>query len=195
MKNNKLIVYSIPALLILILFCFSYFYTYPKIVTNNKLSRQYDDETISANSKIQSIGQTETLLTDAKDLIAAANVAVADDKDTPNVIAELEKIASRYGSVIPSVEITDGGASVARSAGSLSNSNTVSVSFTVSGSVDNMEGFVKTLENDLKIFNIKSLVVSSSSQGVSLSIQAETYKSSAGSSSVSESDSLVPEQN
>jgi len=176
-KNIKK--YGLPVALIFLFFLISYFYTYPQLVAKNSLIKKYDDEAIAGQSTLTSLEKTKTLLEKSQANLMDAKVAVADDKDSPNILAELERLAARYGAIIPSVQINDAATS-AKVKGNSASSGIISpvlVSFMISGSADNMKSFVKALENDLKIFNIKSMVVSNSSGGVTLSIQAETYKS------------------
>ncbi len=179
MNTKSIMKNGLPISLILIFFFVSYFYTYPQLSSKYSDIKKYEDEAISGQSNLTSLEKTKTLLDQSKATLADAKVAVADDKDSPNIIAELERLAARYGAIVPSVQINENVSAKAKSASTVGSGliSPVTVSFMVSGSADNMQNFVKTLENDLKIFNIKSMVVSNSVNGVTLSIQAEAYKS------------------
>ncbi|MFA6963554.1 MAG: hypothetical protein WC227_02470 [Patescibacteria group bacterium] len=181
MNSKNLMKFVLPIVLILLFLAVSYFYTFAQLSSKYSDIKKYDDETISAQSNLTALEKTKTLLDKSKSTLADAKVAVADDKDSPNIIAELERLAARYGAIIPSVQISDVATSASKSKSLASVGNglitPVTVSFMISGSADNMKAFVETLENDLKIFNIKSMVVSSSTSGLTLSIQAEIYKS------------------
>jgi Tfp pilus assembly protein PilO len=108
-------------------------------------------------------------------------VAVPGDKDSPNLITELEAMALKYKIIIPAIQIADGSkaAASATSATESASANAVSVSIAINGSFENLNAFVASIEKDIRFMNIKSLSITSNEEDpnkMSLTLQIEAYK-------------------
>lgn len=183
-KNDVSLYYIIGLALIAVAgIYFTWKYIMPQYALNKQKLGSYEAEIQSAETTFASFSIAKQNYEQAKPTVDDVFVAMPADNDVPNLISELEKIAQRYGTYLPSIQISDGTSNASRtsattSTASTSGSNAVNVAFSVNGSVDSMQGFVRALENDLKIFNIKSMNVTYTAGSLSLSLQMETYKMS-----------------
>jgi Tfp pilus assembly protein PilO len=136
---------------------------YSKNLTDQK---KYSADLTASAKKLTSVSTNATKLStpEAQSLINQLNIAIPEDKDMPNLITEIEAIAKSQGMFIPSPSITDGA------------DDTVSISFGISGSLDELQKFMETIQGDLRFFNIKSISMSSSADVINMSMSIEAYK-------------------
>lgn len=140
----------------------------PQYIINKNHYAKVEVEVTTAKDKLESLKVAKTSLDNLGTIVGAMFIAIPDQKDDPNIIAELEAIASKHNTYIPSIQIDD-----SQNVGT----GAVAVSFSVSGGFADMQAFIGSLENDLKFFSIKSLAISSNKDGlVNLSFQIEAYK-------------------
>lgn len=139
----------------------------PQYIINKNHHSQVEAEVRAAKDKLESLKVAKTSLDNLGSIVDQIFIAIPDQKDDPNIISELEKIASKHNTYIPSIQIDD----------STTGSSAVSVSFSVAGTFADTQAFIASIENNLKFFSIKSLAISSGSDGIiSQSFQVEAYK-------------------
>jgi len=183
-KNNNSIFYAGVTVVIV---AASFFYTWksiiPKLSENKAKSAQLDINISSATLKLDSLKKAQTTLTQLGDIPTQLSVSVPEDKDMPNLITELEAVASKYKIVLPTITVTDG-ASVAAVVGTdtpAASTNTVIIGLSAPGSFESIQSFIADLEKDIRFMNIKSATISSTEDEkgatiMSLSLQIEAYK-------------------
>ena len=127
---------------------------------------QYQADATAAQAKLTSVNTNATKLSasGADEIINQLKIAIPEDKDLPNLITELEAIAKNEGMFIPAPSITDGA------------DNTVAISFGISGTLQEIESFMATIQSDLRFFNIKSISMSTSKDVINMSLTIEAYK-------------------
>lgn len=156
----------------------------PQYVINKNHYSKVDAEVNAAKDKLESLKVAKTSLDNLGTIVGAMFIAIPSEKDDPNIIAELEAIATKNNTYIPSIQIADSG-----SAGS----SAVAVSFSVSGGFADMQGFINSLENDLKFFSVKSLAISGNKEGlINLSFQVEAYQQTDSSLTSTTQSSTLP---
>jgi len=163
-KSNSQILIAMAVLITAACFWFSWKSIIPQYQTNKATLDTIKQQNVVNDQKVKSYNKAKETLDGAKSTVEDLKVAIPEDKDIPNLISELEKIASAYGTYIPSIQITDSG------------STTMTVAFSITGSITGMGKFIKDLENDLKVFNLKSITATPAAEGMQLSLQIETYK-------------------
>lgn len=183
-KNNNSIFYAGVTVVIVVA---SFFYTWksiiPKLSENKAKSAQLDINIASATMKLDSLKKAQTTLTQLGDIPTQLSVSVPEDKDMPNLITELEAVASKYKIVLPTITVTDGAsaAAVVGTGTPASSTNTVIIGLSAPSSFENIQAFIADLEKDIRFMNIKSVSISSAKdeKGVnitSVSLQIEAYK-------------------
>ena len=149
---------------------------------------QAEDEISAGKLKLDSLQSTKVGLDSLGDLVDRLFIAVPEDKDTPNLITELEAIATKNKMYIPSIQISDAAASSASTSADASATTTqtatsglnpISISLSVTGDFGQLNQFLTDLEKDVRFTNVKSVTLSSSDEGMSLSVQMEVYKRAA----------------
>ncbi|MFA4996177.1 MAG: type 4a pilus biogenesis protein PilO [Patescibacteria group bacterium] len=147
---------------------------------------QADKEISAGEIKLDSLQSTKVGLDSLGDLVDRLFLAVPEDKDTPNLITELEAIATKSKMYIPSIQISDGAASAnmgtdtaATTTQAVSGLNPISISLSVTGDFGQLNQFLMDLEKDIRFTNVKSVTLSSSDEGMSLAVQMEVYKRAA----------------
>lgn len=151
---------------------------------------QADKEISAGKLKLDSLQSTKVGLDGLGDLVDRLFLAVPEDKDTPNLITELEAIAAKSKMYLPSIQISDVAASSTSTPAdtsatatatqtAVSGLNPIGISLSVSGNFSQLNQFLTDLEKDIRFTNIKSTTLSSSDDGMSLSVQIEVYKRAA----------------
>jgi Tfp pilus assembly protein PilO len=198
-KSSSAFYAGLAFLLSLAAFIYAWKFIIPSYHNNKVALATMENEIDSANKKLESLEQAKKTLDQLGDLPDQLFIAVPEDKDMPNLITELEALAKKHNIVIPSMQITDGTAASAAggAAGTAvvqsSGQDSISISFSVTGSFDELGGLINSLEKDIRFMNIKSVSLSSAEEGgMGLSVQLEAYKrtqtvSDTGSSSTTSS--------
>lgn len=144
----------------------------PKYNENKVALATIDSEIGSASKKLESLKTASKTLASLGEIPEQLSLAVPEDKDMPNLITELEALAAKNNIIIPAIQVTEGSGS-----GTGTSNNGVSVSFAVSGSFEEINNLIASLEKDIRFMNIKSVSISSGDEGsMSLSLQLEAYK-------------------
>ncbi|MEI7792052.1 MAG: type 4a pilus biogenesis protein PilO [Candidatus Berkelbacteria bacterium] len=141
-------------------------YALPSYNKNVSDQAKYKADVAAADIKLASVKKNEKVFNDSQTsaTINLLNIAIPEDKDLPNLITELEAIATNHGMFIPAPSITDG------------TDNTVMISFGISGTLQELTDFMTTIQKDLRFFNIKSVSMSTSKDIVNMSLSIEAYK-------------------
>ena len=129
------------------------------------------DEVTQAQSKYESLQRTKTAIDENRDLVTNTLVAVSNGADTENVISEIEAIASQQQLVIPSIQISSD--SAADGAAATASSSTFG--FTITGSFEAINTFVKAVENDVKFMSIDSLTMSTTDKSMTATFGVKVY--------------------
>jgi len=178
--------YYIVLAMIAVIGCFYYSYTnlIPKYRNHKADFDLVQTEIKAIDDKITSLQNSKQTLLDLGDIVDKMLIAVPNDKDSANLITEIEALAIKHKVYIPSIQISD-----PDSTDSTDQSNKIAVAFSASGSFSDTHQFIQSIEHDLRFMTIKNLTISASGNDVSLSVQIETYKRTNTSLS---SNNLVP---
>ncbi len=180
MKRSNSGFYGLLAVLIAVA---SFVYCWKQIIPayqkNQEQVAKVNKEIELSKVKLESLQTTKNSLDQLGDIVNRLFIAIPSDKDTPNLITELEAIAAKSETIIPSIQIASAAAQApASGAAAATPKNAVSVSFSVNGTFENLNKMITALEKDIRFTNIKSLTYSVSSDGktTSLALQFEVYK-------------------
>lgn len=177
MKKNTFGTFTIITILIVgIAVYLSWQVIIPEYKSNKLALAETNAEINSAKNKLDSLKTARASITSLGDLVSEAFVAVPEGSDAPNLITELEAIATKNQTYIPSIQINDSSSTSASSTVTTISDNSILVSFSVNGSLDNLEKFLADIESDIRFMNIKSVSITSSSDMFSLALQIESYK-------------------
>ena len=190
MQRNNSGFYAMAAVLLTAAsFLYAWKFVVPDYQKNLEGIERTNKEIDLAKVKLESLQKTKNSLNQLGDVVDKLFLAVPADKDAPNLITELEAIATKYDTIIPSIEANDSTGLANPSAGNTAvspapSSNAIMVSFSVQGSFENLNKMISTLENDIRFTNIKSLTfaVTPDNKETSLAIQMEVYKRGSSSS-------------
>lgn len=185
-KRSNSALYGIIAFLIIAgSFGYSWKVIVPQYQENQSSLDQADNETRAAKLKLESLKTAKTSLDQLGDIVNQMFIAIPEDKDTPNLITELEAVAAKQNIVLPSIQISDSlsGSATAIANGEVSSSNAISVSLSVEGSFQDLHNFIAALEKDIRFMNITSVSLTKASEtgNMSLSIELEVYQRSSSS--------------
>jgi Tfp pilus assembly protein PilO len=191
-KSNSTFYGGVTVLIVICSFIYSWKFLVPKYNTQKAEIKVVEDELKMATNKLESIKTTKVTLESLKPITNQLFIAVPGDKDSPNLITELEALALKNKIVIPSIQIAEG--SIANSGGETatasSGANAVSISFAVSGSFENLNSLIVSIEKDIRFMNIKSFSFSANekdSNQMSLTLQIEAYRRSASAATATSS--------
>lgn len=177
MKNNSSSQLNLLAVLLTVgMVIISWQIISPSYHANTQKINALDSEITNAQAKLDSLDEARKGLSSIDSAYNIISVAVPDNTDEPNLITELEAIATKHNIVLPSISI---------SAGSSANSeetviqagSPITISISVSGKFDQLNDFITDLEKSVKFFNIKNMNYAYGEDGIlslSLSIQAHS---------------------
>ena len=186
-KDNSSAYLLLTFMIIVACFVVSWKLIIPKYQANLQQRDQLDIDIKNSSNKLDSLKTTQSSLNKLGDLVNKMLVAVPNDKDSANLITELEAIANTYTVTIPSIQITDKGSESNTITGSTGETpvsrNQVAISFSAYGSYLNLVSFIGSIEKDIRFMNIDSYSLTSSSDQkgesdeiMTLSIQITAYK-------------------
>lgn len=198
-KSNASFYGGVTLLIVLASFMYSWKFIIPSYKDSLTKVAQTEADITAATGRLESLKATQRSLDQLGDLPKQLFVSIPEDKDSPNLITELEAMAAKYKIVIPSIQISDGtdsGAGSTASAtastggvGGTTSPNAVTISIAVSGSFEEVSGFANSIEKDIRFMNIKSLSISTGSDKdsdgktvdtgkMNMSLSIEAYKRS-----------------
>ncbi len=178
-KSNNTAFYGVLAIMITgACFMASYMWIIPQLKDNKSKSAIVSSDLGAAEAKLASVSKVSAKLTTLSDTVNSMFIAIPKDNDTENIITLLEQLASSNKIYIPTFQIGEGGQASADPETSVSTSsgNVVSISFGVTGSLADISSFIAAIESDIKFFNVKSMVMSSSDSVISMTITLDAYK-------------------
>ena len=176
-KNDRNLVLPILTLVFAFVgFLIVYKFLMPGISENRAKSAAFDADITLAQVKIDSISVANKKIGNLSDLVSSLLIAVPDTIDSPNLIAEVETIASQnqvgLSSVSPPTETISGSQSV-----KTGGQKNLSVTVAVSGSFANLENFISGIESSIRFSRITGITMTSASNGqIAASISFQVYK-------------------
>jgi len=155
----------------------------PSYSANKSKAANLETETLAAQNKKDSLDKAKIDLADVDAAYQAITVSISNGSDEPGLISELEAIALKNGIVLPSISISSTDAANAQATAtdgsSLSealDASPITISLSVSGNFDQLNGLIAALEKSVKFMNIKSTNFSLADDGsLALSLQIEAY--------------------
>lgn len=181
-RSNSGFYAAAAVLLAVASFLYSWKYIIPNYQKNLEALAQTNKEIELAKVKLESLQNTKNSLDQLGTIVDKLFISVPKDKDTPNLITELEAIGAKNKIIIPSIQIAEAVAAAPSDAASAPApaSNAISVSFSINGSFESLSKMIVDLEKDIRFTNIKSLTFSTSSDNktTSLALQLEVYRRS-----------------
>ncbi len=159
----------------------SFFYSWktilPKYQKTNREILTIENQTNAAKSKLSSLGKAKTDLDQLSDIVDKLFIAVPEGKDTPNLLTELEFLLTQLKLQVPTIQISGSDSVASAGRASSTSGDTVQISFSVTGSFEQLNSLVLFLERDVRFMNIKSVsFASADSSDLSMSLQIEAYK-------------------
>lgn len=182
-RSNNMFYGGVIFIIVVCSFVYSWKFLVPKYNSQKAEITVVEDELKAATNKLESIKATRLTLETLKPITNQLFIAVPGDKDSPNLVTELEAIALKNKILIPSIQISD--STVTPTTGNSQNvavassANSVLISFAVNGSFDNLNALITSIEKDIRFMNVKSLSIASNEEdpgNMSLTIQIEAYK-------------------
>lgn len=156
------------------MFFVSYQYLMPSVVENMAKSKALDSDISLAQTKITSISTADKTMTRLTDLINSLFIAVPDSVDTPNLITEIESIATANSVLVSGITPPVDSKTTAKTSTSTSG---LTVNISLTGTFQNIEGFINSLENSIRFSKINSLVITASKDNnLAASLSFEVYK-------------------
>lgn len=169
---------AIAAITAVVFFLVSWFMILPQYTQNKSDYAKASNEVSAAKDKLDSLKNSQGTLDSLGTTVDSMLVAVPKGRDSGGIITSLEAIATANKTYIPSFQITGPGTSGTSAAASTSGLQAVSVVFSTSGTFESLNSFVKSIESNLKFFSIKSMTVSSSDKGISMTFQLDALTQS-----------------
>lgn len=168
-ENKNLL---LPAI-VLILIIASYFvctnWLIPSIFENSAKIEALNKDIDSANKKLESLSKADKSMTQLSSVVNSLLIAVPDNINSPDLITEIEVIASQSQVALPSLSPPTSLKSSVASAGGLS------TSLTVTGSYQNINNFINALETSIRFSKINSITLSSNDASLTASINFDVY--------------------
>jgi len=145
----------------------------PKYQENKMALARTEKEVAAAKIKLDSLVMTKDQISNLGPVFDQLFVAMPNDKDEPNTLAEIETIANLNKLAMPHFDMTDAATSTAQTSEA---DGKITISTTLKGSFADLNKFVKDLESDLKFMSIKSIGFTSDEEGMSMALKVEAYK-------------------
>ena len=170
-ENRNLLLPVVVVILGLASYLVCSYLLFPSIFENTSKIKALDTDIGNANQKIDSLSAADKSMTGLVDTVNNLLIAVPDSVNSPDLITEIEAIASQNQVTLPSLSpptsLSSGQSSVA--AGGLS------TSLSVIGSYQNINSFINALETSIRFSKINSLTLSANDTGLSASLNFEVY--------------------
>jgi len=163
-KNSSNTPVIIAVVIMLISFAVSYFMLIPNYRTTNEKLALAQQDLSTVQNQLDALQKTKADLDDLGPTVDQVLVAVPADVDAPDFITELEAMTAKYGTYLPTVQLS-------------ANANgNVDLAFSATGSFSDMTSLMKSVESDIRVMNIESMSVSSNKDKMTVSLQIEAYK-------------------
>lgn len=178
-SNNTTVTVALALILIIGLFVLSWMVFIPNYSDNKTQLDSLNSEIDGAKAKMDSLDSSKSQLAGIDDIVKQIFVAVPNDLDEEDLLPELEAIAAKNGLILPSISISIGvaGQSSSSPTSGFTAGTPLSISFSVNGTFEQLQGFVSGLESSVKFMNIKTMSYSVNDQDktIGLSLQVEAY--------------------
>jgi len=172
-KDSGIFLPSITLIIAIAGFIFGIKFLMPSIIDNQAKISAANEDIAAAQAKLDSIATANSTMTKLSDLVNNLLIAVPDNIDSPDLIAEIETIAGQNQVGMPS--LTPPKAIDSTSAANAGKSG-LSVSVVVTGSFSNINNFISALESSIRFSKITSLTISSAVEGaLSTTISFDVY--------------------
>jgi Tfp pilus assembly protein PilO len=177
-KSNSGFYSAIAVILVLASFLYAWKFLVPDYQKTQTELAKTNREIDSMRIKLESLNMAKTSMDSMGDTVNKLFLSIPGDKDSPNLITELEAIATKAKTYMPSISISDGSAAAAAVASAAPTSNAITVSFTVNGAFGDLNQLITDLEKDIRFTNIRSITYTydKKSQANSLALQLDVYK-------------------
>lgn len=171
-EEKGLLLPAISIILSIILFFVSWKMLMPSIADNQSKIKAHEADIVLAETKTQSLIEANKRIGSMSGLVNNLLVAIPENADAPNLIAEIESIALANQVLLPS--IAPPGINEQLSG---SDSNSFSTTISVTGSFGNINNFINGLENSIRFLKINTLSLSSGEdKSLNATITFEVYK-------------------
>ncbi|MEK9156020.1 MAG: type 4a pilus biogenesis protein PilO [Patescibacteria group bacterium] len=184
-RDNKTSFLALTIFAVGVCFYLSFSLIIPGYKQNRRDYYLAKSEIESARAKLESLKTAKQSMSDLGAIVDQMLVAVPEGTGKEDLIVELEAIAAKHNTYIPSIQISDNTA--ASSSTAAATPGAIQISFSVKGSFTELNQFITSLEKSIRFMNIKSLSLSEGDNGLSLSLQIEAYRRAGVSPSVSAS--------
>jgi len=148
---------------------------FPSIFENTSRIKALDTDISNANQKLDSLSAADKSMTALATTVNGLLIAVPDSINSPDLITEIETIANQNQVALPSLtpptSLSVGGAS----ASTPTSTGGLSTSLTVTGTYQNINGFINALETSIRFSKINSLTISANDTALTASINLEVY--------------------
>ncbi len=181
-KEFNLLLPAITLIVIITGFLFALKVLMPKVAENQARIKAVNTDIAKAEAKLDSLRTAQSSMTKLSDVVNNILIAVPDSIDSPNLIVEIEAIASANKVGIASLSPpTDRNSGDINSSGSLStgeeSSSGLSVTVSAVGSFQDINNFISGIESSIRFSKITALTITSSQEGpLSVSISFDVYK-------------------
>jgi Tfp pilus assembly protein PilO len=190
-QTNSIYTVTLAVIIAFVSFFISWKILVPKYQANKLKLAQTENEIIAASSKRDSLTTAKSDIDSLGLVYDKLFVAIPKDNSEPDLISEIEGMAGSYKLSVPSIQISSASGSAINSTNK-NNQDQISITFTANGDFDGLNKLIKSIENNLKLMNIKAMTLSSGDKNMSLAVQITAYKLS-GIPALTVTSSTIPE--
>ncbi|MCX6810198.1 MAG: type 4a pilus biogenesis protein PilO [Candidatus Berkelbacteria bacterium] len=138
------------------------------ILENRAKIEALNQDIAGANQKLDSISAADKSITELSDTVNSLLIAVPSDVDSPDLITEIEAIANQNQVALPTM-------SPPTKIQSGSSDSGLTTNLTISGSFQNISGFINSLETSIRFSKVNSLTITQGDAGLSVAINFNVY--------------------
>lgn len=178
MKRQTNSIYAVTMTIIIAFasFFISWKMLVPNYQSNKLLLMRTEKEILAASAKRDSLTTAKNDIESLGDVYDQMFVAIPNDSAEPDILSEIEGMALAYKLSIPSIQISPIASATTVTSSDKNSSNLVGITFTANGDFEGLNKLTKSIENNLKLLTIKSMVISSADTEMSAAIQISAYK-------------------
>lgn len=167
----------------ILLIAFAFIISWKVVIPDYKKSKEelfkVETDLAAASDKLESLKTAQNSLNALGDTVDKMLLAVPSDSDMPNLITELEALAVKHKSLIPTISVSDvaAAASTTTPPASSSAANAINISFSLTGTFEDLSQFIASIQRDIRYMNIESLSLSAGKEGaMTLSLKLKAFK-------------------
>jgi Tfp pilus assembly protein PilO len=170
-KEDRSLFLPLAALLIAVIaFFVSWKLLMPSITDNQAKIAAYNADIALAEAKSQSINDANKRLAAISGLVNQLLIAIPEDVNAPDLIAEIEATAA-----VNQVDLSSISPPGSSGQGIDNTSSGLSTTITVSGGFANLYNFINSLENSIRFAKITGLSISSGESGLGATITFDVF--------------------